>query len=144
MVQPISEEFNNEYLTGKGLDTNYFSTSDVVQYYHVSNFDGLQANQLLANLHAFSIASFPPGKLAHIKKLSLLFYKKKLFVNYNDHLYESARDNDSRRLLGYNDELLACISFERIKDASQKMSLKQILYCKGKLQNKVIDTISVQ
>ncbi|RZL16450.1 MAG: hypothetical protein EOO89_11500 [Pedobacter sp.] len=142
-VEPINEEFNNEYLTGKGLDTNFFNTTDVMQYYQVSNHDGLNADQILSNLHDFSMASYPPAKLVHIQQLTILFYKKKLFVDYRDHLYESARDNDTRRLYDYGDELLASISFERIKNDPKKMSLKEFLYDKDKFKKELIDTISV-
>jgi hypothetical protein len=31
-IEPINQEFYNEHLTGKGLDTNYFNTTDVRQY----------------------------------------------------------------------------------------------------------------
>jgi len=143
-IAPINEEFNNEYLTGKGLDTNFFNTTDVMQYYQVTNYGGLKADQILANLHDFALASYPASKLADIQTLSLLFYKKALFVDYRDQLYESARDNDTRRLYDYGDELLANISFERIKDDSRKMSLKKNLYNKGKFEKETIDTISVQ
>lgn len=144
VIQSISKEFNDEYLTGKGLDTNYFSTGDVIQYYQVSNYNGLTADQILGTLHAFSIANYPPGKLVHIQQLTILFYKKKLFVDYGDHLYESARDNDTRRLYDYGDDLLASISFEQIKDDPRKISLKKIIYDKGKFQKMVMDTISVK
>ena len=143
-IEPINEEFNTEYLTGKGLDTNYFNTTDVMQYYQVSNFSSLNADQILARLHDFSMANYPPGKITDIQTLSLLFYKKKLLVDYRDHLYESARDNDTRRLYDYSDELLASVSFERIKNDPRKMSLKKIIYEKGKFKKEVVDTISVQ
>ena len=143
-IEPINEEFNTEYLTGKGLDTNYFNTSDVMQYYQVSNYSGLTADQILSRLHDFSMANYPPGKITDIQTLSLLFYKKKLFVDYRDHLYESARDNDTRRLYDYGDELLASVSFERIKDDPRRMSLTKIFYHNGKFQKEAIDTISLK
>ncbi|MFD1256935.1 hypothetical protein ACFQ3S_09015 [Mucilaginibacter terrae] len=142
VVEPISKEFNDEYLTGKGLDTNFFNPTDVMQYYQVSNYGGLTADQIFARLHDFSIASYPPRKLTHIQQLTILFYKQKLFVDYRDHLYESARDNDTRRLSDYHDDLLASISFERLKDDPRKMSLQKILYNKGKFQKEMNDTIS--
>ncbi len=143
VVEPISKEFNDEYLTGKGLDTYFFNNTDVMQYYQMANSGGLTADQIIARLHDFSMASYPPSKLTHIKTLCLLFYKKKLFVDYRDHLYESARDNDTRRLYDYGDELLASVSFERIKNDPKKMSLKKILYEEGKFKKDVIDTILV-
>ncbi|WP_457126714.1 hypothetical protein [Mucilaginibacter sp. HD30] len=143
VIEPISEEFNKEYLTGKGLDTNFFNNTDVMQYYQVSNYGGLTADQILGNLNEFSIASYPPSKLADIQTLTLLFYEKKLFVDYRDHLYESARDNDTRRLYDYGDELLASITFERLKDDPRKMSLQKIVYDKDKLKKEVVDTVSV-
>ena len=142
-IEPISEEFNNEYLTGKDLDTNFFNTTDVMQYYQVTNYGGLTADQILGNLRDFAMASYPPSKLTHVQTLTLLFYKKKWFVDYRDHLYESARDNDTRRLYDYGDELLASITFERLKDDPRKMSLQKIVYDKDKLEKEVVDTISV-
>lgn len=142
-VEPISKEFNDEYLTGKGLDTNFFNNTDVMQYYQVTNYEGLTADEILGNLHDFSKASYPPSKLTDIQTLTLLFYKKKLFVDYRDHLYESARDNDTRRLYDYGDELLASITFERLKDDPRKMSSQKIVYDNDKLEKEMIDTISV-
>lgn len=144
VVEPISKEFNDNYLSGKGLDTNFFNNTDVMQYYQVANSGGLTADQILARLHDFSMASYPPSKLTHVQTLTLLFYKKKWFVDYGDHLYESARDNDTRRLYDYGDELLASISFERLKNDPRKMSLQKIVYDKDKFKEEVVDTISVK
>ena len=127
VVQPISEEFNHEYLTG-GLDTNFFNTIDVTQYYQVSNYGNLTDKQILTKLDSFAIASFPPGKSPDIQELTLLFYKKKLFVDYEDHLYESARENENRHLEGYSDELLAIITFESVKENPKKISFDRIIY----------------
>jgi len=143
VVQPISDEFNHEYLTG-GLDTNYFNTRDVMQYYQVSKYDGLPGNQILTQLDSFANATFPAKKLDHLQTLTLLFYRKKMFIDYSDHLYESARDNDNRRLEGYSDKLLAAITFERLKEDPKRMSFHSVLYNKGKLEIKATDTILVR
>jgi hypothetical protein len=143
VVQPISEEFNNEFLTGK-LDKHYFSTRDVMQYYQVSNFSGLPDQQIFAKLDSFALSTFPLAKLNHLQMLTLLFYEKKMFIDYRDHLYESAQDNDTRRLEGYSDELLATITFERLKEDPKRMSFHRVLYNKDKLRIKATDTILVR
>ncbi|RZL20474.1 MAG: hypothetical protein EOO89_00100 [Pedobacter sp.] len=142
VVQPISEEFNHEYLTG-GLDKNFFNTIDVTQYYQVSNYRNLTDKQILTKLDSFAMASFPPVKFPDIQELTLLFYKKKLFVDYKDHLYESAREDENRHLEGYSDELLAIVTFERIKENPKKISFDRIVY-NGIHHITANDTILVQ
>lgn len=144
VVEPINEELNHNFLTGERMDTNYFSTRDVMQYYQVSKYRGLPDHQILKQLDSFAIATYSSKKLDQLQKLSLLFYKKQMLVNYNDHLYESARDNDNRRLEGYADQLLAAIIFERIKENPKRMSYYRLLYDKNKLLIKAGDTILVK
>ncbi|MHA4896280.1 hypothetical protein ACXZ1K_16120 [Pedobacter sp. PWIIR3] len=126
-IEPINEEFNHKYLNG-GLDTNFFNTIDVTQYYQVANYGDLTDKQILTELDSFAMASFPAGKFPDIQELTLLFYKKKMFVDYNDHLYESARENENRRLEGHSDNLLAAITFKRVKENPKKMSFHSIVY----------------
>jgi hypothetical protein len=144
VVQAINKEFNHQYLTGEGLDTNYFNTNDVVQYYQVSNYSGLAVDQILTKLDRFALMSFPSSKMNHLQKLTLLFYKKEMFIDYNDHLYESARNNDNRRIEGYSEKLLATITFEALKERPKRMSSKKIFYENGKFQMKLMDTIIVR
>lgn len=144
VVQPISEDFNHEYLTG-GLDTNFFNTHDVMQYYEVSKYGGLPNDQILTQLDSFATATFPARKLDQIQTLTLLFYKKKLFTDYRDHLYESAMDNENRRLEGYTDDLVAAIIFERLKENPKYISFNRLIYNENnKLQIDATDTILVR
>ncbi|MCZ4222910.1 hypothetical protein [Pedobacter rhodius] len=143
-MQPISDEFNRQYISGKGLDTNYFNPNDVMQYYQVSNYEDLADNQILSELEVFATTRFPSYKLQQLRKLTLLFYKKKMFIDYQDHLYESARENDNRRLEGHAKELLASITLERTNKNSKNMSRKSVLYDNGKFKMKLIDTIFVR
>ncbi|MGY4385183.1 hypothetical protein ACVW0P_002268 [Mucilaginibacter sp. UYNi724] len=144
VIQPIDEEFNHEYITGKGLNTKFFSTNDVMQYYQISNYDDLADNELLTKLDSFATSSFSTRSIDHIQNLTYLFYEKKMFVNYRDHLYESAREEENRHLIDYNDELLATIIFERIKEDPKKMSVRKLLYTKNGLKLKTTDTIIVR
>ncbi|WP_374951510.1 hypothetical protein [Mucilaginibacter sp.] len=144
VVQPISEEFNHEYLTGKGLNTDFYSTKDVMQYYQVSSYDDLTDNEVLTKLDSFAMASFLPGNIGHIQTITFLFYKKKMFVDYRDHLHESAREDENGHLIGYNDELLANITLERMKENPKKMSVRKLLYGKDNLKLMANDTILVR
>lgn len=121
LVEPISQEYNDSFLTGKGLDARYFSTKDVVQYYQVSNFSSLPPHVVLAKLGDFAKAHYPLNRIDSIKNLSLFFYEKKLFTDYSKQVYESARDNENRTLEGYADDLIAWIIYERLKNDNFKV-----------------------
>lgn len=141
VVEPISEEYNHDFLTGESLDTNFFNTQDVMQYYEVSKYEGLSDKQLLTQLNNFATATYTLRELDRLQQLNLLFYKKSIFINYNDHLYESARDNEFRRLEEYSNNLLATITFERMKENPKRMLFNTVIYDKNKIQIDVTDTI---
>lgn len=137
-VQAIDTTFNQRYMTGNGLDSNLFSRKEVVQYYQVANFGGLQDHQLLAKLDSVAMANVLPDRL---KSVTFLFYKKKAFVDYRDNLFESARETENGHLIGHNEDLLASIIVERMKENSQKMSIRRLLYEKNKLKLK--ETVNI-
>ena len=120
-IKPISQEYNERFLTGKGLDARYFSTKDVVQYYQVSDFNSLSPPSLLTKLGAFVDVRYRAKMRDSVKNLNVLFYRKKWFAGYSKHLYESARDNEPRTLEGYSDDLVAWITYERLKGNDKKL-----------------------
>lgn len=120
-VEPISQEYNEQFLTGKGLDTRFFSTKDVVQYYQVSDFNSSSPSIVLAKLGAFADVRYRARLRNNIKNLNVLFYQKKWFAGYSKHLYESARDNENRALEGYSDDLVAWITYEKLKGDDKKL-----------------------
>ncbi|WP_345954435.1 hypothetical protein [Mucilaginibacter sp. PAMB04168] len=127
-IEPISIEFNERFLTGERLDTNYFSTRDVMQYYQVSNYGNQSSKNLLAKLSTYTSSRYHFKNMDTVNNLTLLFYKKRMFVDYSDHLYESARDNDNRTLEGYSNDLIARITYERLKKNRQKIVVTKYLY----------------
>ena len=39
IIKPIDKELNEGFLTGKGLYSNLFTTTGVIQYYTIKNYD---------------------------------------------------------------------------------------------------------
>lgn len=120
-IKPISQEYNEQFLTGKGLDPRYFSTNDVVQYYQVSDFDNLSPSNMLTKLGAFVDVRYRASMKDSVKNLNVLFYRQKWLAGYSKHLYESARDNETRTLEGYSDDLVAWVTYERLKGDDKKL-----------------------
>jgi hypothetical protein len=143
LIQPIDKSFNQALLTGKGLDKRLYSTKEVMQYYQVSNYADLPGDRLLSALDSFALASFSPAKINHVQQVTVLFYPKNLLVDYQDQLYVSARENDNGRLIGYDKDLLASVSYEKIKENARKMLVRRLLYQQNKLWLKTTDTIIV-
>lgn len=127
-IEPISKEFNERFLTGEMMDRSYFSSKDVVQYYQVSNLGALSPKNLLAKLSGFTSSRYDLKKMDTVNNLTVLFYRKRMFVDYSDHLYESARDNDNRTLEGYSNDLMAYITYERLKTDRSKVKVHKYLF----------------
>jgi hypothetical protein len=127
-IEPISKEFNERFLTGEMLDSSYFSTKDVMQYYQVSNFGALSPENLLAKLSWFTSSRYDLKKMDTVNNLTLFFYRKRMFVDYSDHLYESARDNENRTLEGYSNDLIAYITYERLKTDRRRVKVHKYLF----------------
>lgn len=141
LVEPISQEYNARFLTGKGLDPRYFSTKDVVQYYQVSGFEGLSSNTIFAKLDTFVNAHYKAGLTDSIESLNILFYRKKWLAGYNKLLYESARDNENRTLTGHSDDLVAWITYERLKGEPVKLIRSRSYFAQGKPPLEQRDTV---
>ena len=127
-IEPINKEFNERFLTGEMLDSSYFTTKDVIQYYQVANFGDLSPKDLLAKLSGFTSSRYDLKKMDTVNQLTVFFYRKRMFVDYSDHLYESARDNENRTLEGYSDDLMAYITYERLKTERKKVKVHKYLF----------------
>jgi hypothetical protein len=144
LIEPISAEYNERFLTLQGLDQSMFSEKDVVQYYQVSNFKGLSRDTVLARLGAFASIHYKFNKMDSVNTLDIFFYRKRLFVDYSKNLYVSARDNDNRTLEGYSDDLLAWISYERLK--SNRLKIIRSMYLHSDKEHRLLelrDTLSL-
>jgi hypothetical protein len=130
LIEPISQEYNERFITLQGLDTSMFSKNDVVQYYQVSDYSDLPGDTVLARLSAFTNVhyKFNNTDLNSVNALNIFFYKKRLFVDYGKNLYTSARDNENKTLEGYSDDLLAWISYQRLKENKQKIIYNRYLF----------------
>lgn len=113
LIEPISKEYNAKFLTGTGLDNRLFSTTDVVQYYQIANYEGVSDKILLDTISKFVNRHYPVIKTDSSKRMTIFFYRKRFFVDYSDHLYESARDNENRTLEGYADDLIARVDCKK-------------------------------
>jgi hypothetical protein len=142
-IEPISKEMNDNFITGKRLNTNYFSTQDVMQYYQISHYSALSAAELQGKLHKFVQAKYRLKKNDTLNNLTILFYEKKLFGDYEDIVFESARDNENRTLIGYEDNLIARTEFTRLKNENGKAAYWQLLYIKDSKPLSKIDTIEL-
>lgn len=121
-IEPISQEYNDRFITGEGLDTRYFSTKNVVQYYQMSGFDDFTPNTMLDKLGAFTDARYKANIRDSVEELNVLFYRERWFAGYDKHLYESARDNENRTLEGHSDDLVAWITYKRLKSNAVKVA----------------------
>jgi hypothetical protein len=121
-IEPISQEYNDRFVTGEGLDARYFSTKDVVQYYKVSGINNFTPQIVLVKLGAFTDAHYKANIRDNVQNLNVLFYREKWFAGYDKHLYESARDNENRTLEGHSDDMVAWITYERLKGDAVKVA----------------------
>ena len=73
IIEPIDKEFNEQLLTGKGLDSNLFSMKELLQYYQISNFSNLTQNDFQLKLNEFVSENY---KINNFSNFTILFYKK--------------------------------------------------------------------
>jgi hypothetical protein len=145
VIEPISQEYNEQLLTLKGLDTNLFSKKDLVQYYQVDNVTGLPRKEVMDTLIGFANAKYDFKKLDGVNTLNIFFYRKKLLNDYNKKVYESARDTENGLLEGYSVDLIAWIAYHRSQN-NQSQIVQGSYYYRNKDQKMVelLDTISLK
>jgi hypothetical protein len=141
IIESIDKEFNEQLLTGKGLDSNLFSTKELLQYYQISNFSHLSQNDFQLKLNEFVSKNY---KLNNFSNFTILFYKKESFVNYSDYVYEAARDNQNGSIEEYKSNLIAKIVIVKVIDDQEKVVRYTTLYDNDLVVFEKIDKISLK
>ena len=141
IIAPIDKEFNEQLLTGKGLDSIFFSTKELLQYYQISNFSHLSQNDFQLKLDEFVSKNY---KINNFSDFTILFYKKESFVNYSDYVYEAARDNQNGSIEEYKSNLVAKIVLVKQKGDQEKTDRHMTHYDRGVVVFDKIDRISLQ
>lgn len=140
VIEPIDAELNSRLITGKNLEPGLFSTTDVVQYYEIDHANK-SAKQLATYLQEFANNKYPLAGLARRNSFTVYFYQKKLFVNYDSHLYEYARDNENGKIDGHNNDLKAMLNYYKFSARPNELVRHTSVYNKGVNQLTVIDTL---
>ena len=140
IIEPIDKEFNEQLLTGKGLDSNLFSMKELLQYYQISNFSNLTQNDFQLKLNEFVSENY---KINNFSNFTILFYKKENFVNYSKYVYEAARDNQNGSIEEYKSNLIAKIVIIKAKDDLEKAVRHTTLYDKDSVVLEKIDKINL-
>ena len=112
-IQPIDAELNHKFMSGDGLDSNYFSTKQIFQYYELENSDYLSKSELLKTINAFIEKQYVLSGRNNTESLRIFFYRKDLFSRYGNNVYESAREQESGRIEDENDNLVAQVDFTK-------------------------------
>jgi hypothetical protein len=120
-IEPIDPEFNTQLLTGERLDPNFFSRKDILQYYQIDNYKAKSATELAKVLTDYTTLYYNTSQLAVFNQADIIFYQKKWFKDYSSHLYTLVQDNDSGFITEYKDYLIGVVSFEKIKNNSDKL-----------------------
>jgi len=143
-IEPIDKELNNQLLTGERLDPNLFSRTDLLQYYQVSNSEGLANADVLEKLKTFVDKNYNLKDFTKVSTLKILFYKKELLSDVDSrNLYESARDNETGMLNGQNDNLLSLMIFRQVPGSDKKLVRQITLYDKDVVLIDTTDTVDI-
>ena len=143
-IEPIDKELNGRLLTGKNLDTRLFSTKDLLQYYEVSDFSGLNPAAIQEKIDSFIKAKYKSTDLSHANQITFLFYKKDLFTDYGKYVYEAARDTEAGFLSDYPDKLVSQVEFLKIKGDANKVLRRRTVYQKEEILLSKEDTLNIK
>ncbi|EDM36956.1 hypothetical protein PBAL39_18819 [Pedobacter sp. BAL39] len=142
-ILPIDKELNEKFLSGKGLDTNYFNMDHVLQYYEVVPGASTE-KQLLAKLNKFVQKRYLGQHSRVPGTLHIFFYETSFLTDYSKDLYRVARDSEYGALEKHSDELLAQYSFERIEEHPNKIMRNTFFYYHVKKPLQLSDTLSLK
>ena len=120
VYEPINKELNQHLLTGKNLDNHYYSPKNVLQYYQISNYESLPANLFCSRLNTFIYKTYSVNDVKQPESFTMLFYKKSLFNNYSNHVYDAAMFSEYGNLEGYNSSLVARVWLDKLKGDNDK------------------------
>jgi hypothetical protein len=143
VIEPISEESNAALLTGKNLDLRLYSIKNTFQYYQIDGYSNLSAKKLAFKLDSFAMVRYSIKENKHREHLVIWFYKKQLYSNYSDLVYESARENENGSLTDHSEDVVALIDLEFLTK-SKKILIRDtyIYYPKGSKSLAEHDTVS--
>ena len=143
-IEPIDKELNNQLLTGERLDPNLFSRTDLLQYFQVSNSEGVANADVLEKLKTFVDKNYNLKDFTKVRTLKILFYKKELLSDVDSrNLYESARDNETGMINGQNDNILSFIIFRQVPGSNKKLVREITLYDKDVVLLDTTDTVDI-
>ncbi len=128
-IEPIIKEFNDSAKYG-------------IQYFEISDYKNLSAEELVTKLEDFEKMINKSRKYKIYTNFQVLFYKKSLFANYKNHIYETAEENEFGGIEGYNDNIISKIYYYKEDPKSDNYLYTRIIYNKDKIILEKKDTIS--
>lgn len=142
-IEPINTELNQQLLTGNGLDPNLFSRKEITQYYQIDNYEQLTSAKLEGELNEYVSGNYTLKQIATFRQVNIIFYQKKLFKNYNNHLYTLVQDSDSGFISNYKNDLVGVVSFEKLKGKRGKLLRKTRIIQNSENTFQRTDTITI-
>jgi len=143
-IEPIDKELNSQLLTGERLDPNLFSRTDLLQYYQVSDTDGVPQAEIQEKLNGFVEKNYDLKEIAKAASLTIFFYKKEMLTDYERRdLFESARDNESGSITGQDNNKLSVVLLRQVPGSDKKLVRQLTLYDKDAVLLNATDTINI-
>lgn len=142
-IEPIDAELNQQILTGNGLDNNLFNRKEITQYYQISNYEELPTTKLEDELNNYVSVNYNLKQLATFRQVNIIFYQKRLFKDYSDHLYTLVQESDSGYLTDYKDDLVGVVSFKQLKGKNGKLLRKTRIIQNSENTFRHTDTLTV-
>jgi hypothetical protein len=90
IILPIDEEFNEQWITGKGLDSNLFSRKEVVQYYTIKGYDYTLTNEFKSKIEKFILEKYNYNEV--IKKKLHFYFIRKIFLQIINKIYMNRQE----------------------------------------------------
>jgi len=134
IILPIDKEFNEQLLTGKGLDSNLFSRKEVVQYYTIKGYDDTLTNEFKSKIEQFILEKYNYNEVIKKKYFTILFYKEDFFADYKQNLYESARDNQNGLIESNKQNLIVNITLQAKNETDKNVSVNITLYKESEVE----------
>ncbi|TRW25664.1 hypothetical protein FMM05_05420 [Flavobacterium zepuense] len=143
-IEPIDKELNSQLLTGERLDPNLFSRADLLQYYQVSDTDGVPQSEIQEKLNGFVEKNYDFKEVAKFASLTIFFYKKEMLTDYERRdLFESARDNESGSITGQDNNKLSVVLLRQVPGSDKKLVRQFTLYDKNAVLLNATDTLNI-
>ena len=141
-IDAVDKELNTSLMTLKGLDSRLFSTKEKLQYFEISGFSDLKPSDLKLKLTEFITKNYNLNEISKADEFTFMFYKKSLFVDYREYVYEAARDTERGTIEEYKDNLIAQVWFTNSTD---RKSIRHVaLYNKDIQLLNEADTIEIK